>query len=60
MTNGELIQYSDYDSLAAFLHRLQAGAVIEGRADSEECLRQWLDEDAEEEIYHDEKESGSS
>lgn len=45
MTNGELIRYSDYDTLAAFLHRMQAGAIIEGRADSEEFLRRWLDEE---------------
>lgn len=49
MTNGEYIRYSDYDSLAAFLHRMQAGAIIEGKADSVEVLREWLDEDAEEE-----------
>ena len=49
MTNGELIRYSDYDSLAAFLHRLEAGAIIEGRADSEEFLREWLDEESEDE-----------
>lgn len=49
VTNGELIQNSDYDSLAAFLHRMQAGAIIEGKADSEEILREWLDEDADEE-----------
>ena len=47
MTNGELIRYSDYDDLAAFLHRMQAGAIIEGRADSEEFLREWLDEESE-------------
>ena len=45
MTNGELIRNSDYDTLAAFLHRIQAGAIIEGRADSEEFLRAWLDEE---------------
>lgn len=49
MTNGELIRYSDYDTLASFLHRMQAGAIIKGKADSEETLREWLDEDAEEE-----------
>jgi hypothetical protein len=49
MTNGELIQHSDYDSLAAFLHRMQAGAIIEGKADSVEVLREWLDEETEEE-----------
>lgn len=49
MTNGELIRYSDYDTLAAFLHLMQAGAIILGKADSEETLREWLDEDAEEE-----------
>jgi hypothetical protein len=47
MTNGELIRYSDYDTLAAFLHRLEAGAIIEGKADSEEFLREWLDEESE-------------
>ena len=49
MTNGELIKNSDYDSLAAFLHRIQAGAINEGKADSVEALREWLDEDADEE-----------
>lgn len=48
MTNGELIRYSDYDTLAAFLHRMQAGAIIEGKADSEETLREWLDEEEQE------------
>lgn len=49
MTNGELIRFSDYDTLAAFLHRLEAGAIIEGKADSVEVLREWLDEEVEEE-----------
>lgn len=49
VTNGELIRYSDYDTLAVFLHRLEAGAIIECKADSVEALREWLDEDAEEE-----------
>ncbi len=47
MTNGELIRFSDYDTLAAFLHRLEAGAIIDGKADSVEVLREWLDEEAE-------------
>ena len=47
MTNGELIRCSDYDDLAAFLHRMQAGAIINGRADSEEFLREWIDEESE-------------
>ena len=47
MTNGELIRFSDYDTLAAFLHMLEAGAIIEGKADSVEVLREWLDEEAE-------------
>lgn len=45
MTNGELIRFSDYDTLAVFLHRLEAGAIIEGKADSVEVLREWLDEE---------------
>ena len=49
MTNGELIRYSDYDDLAAFLHRLEAVAIIEGKADSQESLREWLDEESEDE-----------
>lgn len=47
MTNGELIRYSDYDTLAAFLHRMQAGAIIEGKADSKETLIEWLAEESE-------------
>ena len=49
MTNSELIRTSDDDNLAKFLHLLQAGALLEGKADSEEWLREWLDEEVEDE-----------
>lgn len=47
MTNLELIQTTTPELLAAFLHKMQAGAIIEG-ADSEEGLLEWLNEEVEE------------
>ena len=49
MTNKQCIQKAGIIELAAFLHRIQAGAIIEGKADSEETLISWLDEEAESE-----------
>ena len=47
MTNSDLIRASSNEGLAAFLHRLQAGALLACHADSEEWLLQWLDEEVE-------------
>lgn len=50
MTNLERIQTADAVDLAKFLHTMQAGALIEFRADPVETLLDWLleeeDEDA--------------
>ena len=48
MTNLEMIQTTTPELLAKFLHCVQAGALIEGQADSEEILLEWLAEDVEE------------
>lgn len=48
MTNKQYIQQAGIIELALFLHRMQAGAIIEGRADSEETLIEWLDEEVQE------------
>lgn len=50
MTNLEMIQTTTPELLAKFLHRTQAGAIIEGQADSEEILLEWLTEEADEDI----------
>ena len=49
MTNSELIRTSDDDSIANFLYIFQAVALLEGKAYSEEWLREWLDEEPEDE-----------
>lgn len=49
MTNLQLIKSAEKCTLAKFLHTLQAGAIIEGKADSTEELIKWLEEDVEEE-----------
>lgn len=51
MTNLERIQTADAGELAKFMHTMQAGALIEFRADSVETLLDWLLE--EEENWHD-------
>lgn len=48
MTNGDRIRESSNEALAAFLHLMQAGAVIDG-CDSEESLVEWLYEEEEDE-----------
>ena len=49
MTNKQRIQTANTLALAEFLHRLEAGALIEGKADSTATLVEWLtaEEDAE-------------
>lgn len=42
MTNFERVQTADAVVLAKFLHAMQAGALIEFRADSVEALLNWL------------------
>lgn len=42
MTNLENIRNSTPESLAKFLHTIEALAIIEGKADSEEELLDWL------------------
>ena len=49
MTNGEWIRSRSDDELAIYLHMIQAGAIIDGKADSEEALLDWLREKADEE-----------
>lgn len=55
MTNLELIQTADAVDIAKFLHAMQAGALIEFRADSVETLLDWLleEEDASEDAKSD-------
>lgn len=48
MTNQELIQTADTETLAAFLHRMQALAILGGQADTEDFLLKWLGEEEEE------------
>ena len=47
MTNQEAIQTADTETLAAFLHRMQALAILGGRADTEAFLLKWLGEEEE-------------
>lgn len=49
MTNGDWIRNRSDDELAIYLHAIQAGAIIDGKADSEESLLDWLGERADEE-----------
>lgn len=58
MTNIERIQTADAVDLAKFLHTMQAGALIEFRADSVEVLLDWLleEEDASEDAKSDTEE----
>lgn len=49
MTNYELIMLQSPPDLAKFLHSMQAGALIEMHADSEEELLDWLNEEKENE-----------
>lgn len=42
MTNKQRIQTANTLALAEFLHRLEAGALIEGKADSTATLVEWL------------------
>ena len=45
MTNKQYIQQAGIIELAEFLHRIEAGAIIEGKADLVETLIAWLDEE---------------
>lgn len=45
MTNLENIRNSTPEILAKFLHTIEALAIIEGKADSEEELLDWLFEE---------------
>lgn len=47
MTNQELIQTADTETLAAFLHRMQALSILGGQADTEDFLLKWLGEEEE-------------
>lgn len=49
MTNGDWIRSRSDDELAIYLHMIQAGAIIDGKDDSEEILLDWLREKANEE-----------
>lgn len=49
MTNGDWIRSRSDDELAIYLHMIQAGAIIDGKADSEEILLDWLGEKADKE-----------
>lgn len=49
VTNGDWIRSRSDDELAIYLHIIQAGAIIDGKADSEEILLDWLREKADEE-----------
>lgn len=48
MTNGDWIRSRSDDELAIYLHMIQAAAIIDGKADSEEILLDWLGEKADE------------
>lgn len=48
VTNGDWIRSRSDDELAIYLHAIQAGAIIDGKADSEEILLDWLGEKADE------------
>lgn len=50
VTNGDWIRSRSDDELAIYLHMIQAGAIIDGKADSEEILLDWLREKADGEI----------
>lgn len=47
MNNMQFIQNCGILELADFLHKMQAGAIIEGKADSKETLIEWLAEESE-------------
>lgn len=49
MNNMQIIQNCGILELADFLHKIQAGAIIEGKADSTETLVEWLAEEEREE-----------
>ena len=55
MTNKQYIQQAGIIELAEFLHKMQAGALIEGRADSVETLIEFLDEEDESEVQDDDE-----
>ena len=49
MNNMQFIQNCGILELADCLHKMQAGAIIEGKADSTETLIEWLAEEESEE-----------